>query len=89
MDPKPQQGDSRHKELDLRIQGKQVEIDATRTLVETTRCEFKMQLAKVEAQAERRTCGRTGTDIDAVQPPKFDTSTSLAVFSWPHTRSPT
>lgn len=63
--------------FDLRIHGTQVEIEM-RMLVEITWCEFKMQLTEVEVQAG--SYGRTGTDIGAAQPPKFDESTSWAMF---------
>jgi hypothetical protein len=58
-----------HIELRLRIQGTQVEIEMTRILVETTWCEFKTQLAEVQAPAERESCGRTGTGTDTLQSP--------------------
>jgi hypothetical protein len=84
-----------HKELDLRIQGTQVKIETTRCGLETkptevtgeflhgldiTWHEFKTQLADVEAQAEHCSCRRTGTGVGAALLPKFNGSTSWAVF---------
>jgi hypothetical protein len=59
--------------FDLRFHGTQVEIKMRRTVVEIT-----WQLMEVKAQAG--SCGRTGTGVGTVQPPKFDRSTSWAVF---------
>jgi hypothetical protein len=61
-----------YEELDLRIQGTQVEI-------ETTRHEFRTQLAEVEALSEHGYRGRTGTGVGAAQAPNFDGLTSRAV----------
>jgi hypothetical protein len=74
-----------HEELNLRIQGTQVEIETTLHGLETfhklhyhTQCEFKTHLAEVEARAKHRSC-RTGTGVGAARPPKLDRSTSWAV----------
>jgi hypothetical protein len=46
--------------------------------IEATWREFKTQLKEIQARAE---CGRgTGTGAYAAKPPKFDGTTSLAVF---------
>jgi hypothetical protein len=84
MDRKPLQGDSGnnedlHEDLDIRIQGIHFEIE-TRTPLETTWHEFETQLAEVETRAERGSCRRTGTSTGAVQPLKFNGSTSWAMF---------
>lgn len=102
MDRQPQGRHNEHKELDHRIQ---IEIQTTKTVVESTRyvleakvaeatddflhglettgCEFKMQLADVkargacdfseysttDAKVERQSCQRMGTTAGVAQTP--------------------
>jgi hypothetical protein len=54
-----------HKQLGLMFQ---IEIQATKALVEATQCEVQMQLKEVETRAERGAYQRTG----AAKSPKFD-----------------
>jgi hypothetical protein len=64
-----------HEELGLMFQ---VEVKTVKALLETTQQKFQSQLDKVEARAE---WGRgTGACASMVQPPKFDGTTSWAVF---------
>jgi hypothetical protein len=48
--------------------------------LEATRCKFKMRLAKIKARAALGVGGHTGSDARRAKPPKFDGSTSWAVF---------
>jgi hypothetical protein len=62
-----------HKELGLMLQ---VEAQTAKALIQATWHEFQMQLKEVEARAE---CGR-GTGSGLAKPPKFDGTTSWAMF---------
>jgi hypothetical protein len=63
-----------HEELGPMIQG---EPQMTKTLTDTMRRGLEAKMPEVEAQAER---GSAGTGADGVKPPKFDGTTSWAVF---------
>jgi hypothetical protein len=63
------------KELGLMFQ---VEAHTTKILIEANRRDLQTQLKEVEARAERRRV--TGTGEGAAKPPKFDRTTSWAVF---------
>jgi hypothetical protein len=69
-----------HEDLDLRIQGTQVEIETMKTLVETMWHGLKTRQGEVKAQAWCGSCSRTGTNVGIVQPPKFNRLTSWAMF---------
>jgi hypothetical protein len=53
-------------------------IEETRLTIEAAKCEFQSQLEEVDARIERRR--RTGACASAAQPPKFDGTTSWALF---------
>jgi hypothetical protein len=63
------------------LKAKRAEVtDDFHQALETTRRGFKMQLAKVEARAERGACQKSETGASTAKPPKFDGYTSCAVF---------
>jgi hypothetical protein len=72
-DQGPPPADSKGEEFELRTLDTRIDIQTTKTLVETN-------VAEVKPKAERASCSRTGTGVGAVQRPKFDGSTSRAVF---------
>jgi hypothetical protein len=67
-------------ELDSEIQEARIDIQITKTLVETMGHGLNTRLAEVEVRTEHGACRRTGTGVGGVKPPKFDRSTSWAVF---------
>jgi hypothetical protein len=67
-------------ELELWILETRIDIQATKTLVETTRRGLETRIAGLKARAEIESCMRTGTDVAATQPAKLDGSTSWAMF---------
>jgi fumarate hydratase class II len=64
-----------HKELGLMIQG---EAQMTKTLIDTTRRGLEAKRAEVEARAQRSK--GIGTGAGAAKLPKFNRTTSWAVF---------
>jgi hypothetical protein len=65
------------KELGLMIQ---VETQMTKIIIDTTGRGLMAKIAEVEVRAESGFCQRTGTGTGVAQTPKFDGSTSWAVF---------
>jgi hypothetical protein len=69
--------------LDMEIQGTWYNIQATKTVVEATRREFRTRLVEVETQVGHECIRNTATRADKIKPPGFDGSMSLN-FSLPN-----
>jgi hypothetical protein len=58
-------------ELDMRIRGVGIDIQVTKTLIETPRRKFRSRVAEVEPQARYGSCGKRVTSADRIKPQMF------------------
>jgi hypothetical protein len=75
-----QQARNLRADLSRNIEATRQDVEATRRDLEATQRDFETQLAALEAQTRRAGGGNAGANADKVKPPKFDGSTSWAVF---------